>query len=332
MKKLIYLFLLSAFFVNCKKGQSDAETNQSNYNETAVLERDSLLEQPLSAIVSDTIVEQSTDSLTNEKPEKKPGFYIERGTKYSIWPHKINDSLRKKFNEEFSDEQKYIIAALNRIDTDHIARRDSLIVPNEFHDDFLQYSPFPQKVNILNDVDKFLIFSYPVQAFAVYEKGIQKKWGPTNMGKKATQTPRGLFFTNWKGRRVRSTVDDEWILNWNFNIHNTGGIGFHQYAMPGYPASHSCLRLLDADAQFLYNWADQWILKDSQTLKVKGTPVVVYGDYNFGIKGDWYQLYKDPNITTISESELTEVITPHKEEILKQQKIRQEYFKETTGL
>ena len=328
MKKLIYLFLLSAFFVNCKKGQSDAETNQSNYNETAVLERDSLLEQPLSAIVSDTIVEQSTDSLTNEKPEKKPGFYIERGTKYSIWPHKINDSLRKKFNEEFSDEQKYIIAALNRIDTDHIARRDSLIVPNEFHDDFLQYSPFPHKVNVLNDVDKFLIFSYPVQAFAVYEKGVLMKWGPTNMGKKATQTPRGLFFTNWKGRKVRSTVDDEWILNWNFNIHNTGGIGFHQYALPGYPASHSCLRLLDADAQYLYNWADQWILSDPQTVKVKGTPVIVYGDYNFGVKGDWYQLYKDPNVTTISETELVEIITPHKDEILKQQKIRQEHFEE----
>src|SRR5690606_41381418 len=63
----------------------------------------------------------------------------------------------------------------------------------------------------------------PVQAFAVYEKGVLMKWGPSNMGKKATQTPRGLFFTNWKGRRVRSTVDEEWILNWNFNIHNTGG-------------------------------------------------------------------------------------------------------------
>src|SRR5690554_1334097 len=328
MKKISFFILLSVLLVNCKKEQLNGESSQTTNDAESVLQSDSLLIEPISTNASDTIAATLADSLMLEKPKNKSGFEIERGSKYSIWPHNINDSLRKKFNEEFSTEQKYMIAALNRIDTDHIARRDSLIVPNEFYEDFLEYSPFPHKVNVLNDVDKFLIFSYPVQAFAVYEKGILMKWGPSNMGKKATQTPRGLFFTNWKGRKVRSTVDDEWILNWNFNIHNTGGIGFHQYALPGYPASHSCLRLLDADAQYLYNWADQWILSDPQTVKVKGTPVIVYGDYNFGVKGDWYQLYKDPNVTTISETELTEVITPHKDEILKQQKIRQEHFEE----
>lgn len=334
MKRYFYSLMIVVVFVQCKKEPATIN-NEIIVNETVPsVEEDTLKQDTLTTVEKDTLVEQKEEPKPEIVPEKKKKapFEITQGEKYSIWPHNVSDSLRKKFNNEFSASQKYIIAALNRIDTDHIARRDSLIVPNEFHDDFLEYSPFPDQIKVLEEVDKFLIFSYPIQAFAVYEKGTLLKWGPTNMGKKATQTPRGLFFTNWKGRRVRSTVDDEWILNWNFNIHNTGGIGFHQYALPGYPASHSCLRLLDADAQYLYNWADQWILKDPQTLKVKGTPVIVYGDYNFGVKGDWYQLYKDPNITTISETELTEVITPYKEEILKQQKIRQEHFEETSDL
>ncbi|HUH25848.1 MAG TPA: L,D-transpeptidase [Flavobacterium sp.] len=324
MKKWVCLFFVVAAFIQCKKETTALESEE--------IRTDSVLRFDDQKMNVDSIVVPKTDTITEVKKEevlpeiekKKPEFAIVQGEKYSIWPHKVSDSLVKKFNKEFNASQKYIIAALNRIDTDHLASRDSLIVPNTFFDNFLDYSPFPHQVQILEEVDKFLIFSYPIQAFAVYEKGSLKKWGPTNMGKKASQTPRGLFFTNWKGRKVRSTVDDEWILNWNFNIHNTGGIGFHQYAMPGYPASHSCLRLLDADAQYLYNWADQWILADKQTVKVKGTPVIVYGDYNFGVKGIWYQLYKDPNITTISEETLTALITPHKEEILKAQKIRQE--------
>ena len=63
------------------------------------------------------------------------------------------------------------------------------------------------------------------------------------MGSKAHQTTRGLHFTNWKGKEIISTVSDEWKLKWNFNIANHEGIGWHQYSMPGYPASHSCLRL-----------------------------------------------------------------------------------------
>lgn len=324
MKKWICLFFVAATFIQCKKETTALESEEIRTDSVLGIDKQKMEVDSIVAPKTDTITEVKKEEDLPETKKKKPEFVVLRGEKYSIWPHKVNDSLRKRFDKEFNASQKYIIAALNRVDTDHLARRDSLIVPNSFSDNFLDYSPFPHQVKILEDVDKFLIFSYPIQAFAVYEKGHLKKWGPTNMGKKATQTPRGLFFTNWKGRKVRSTVDDEWILNWNFNIHNTGGIGFHQYAMPGYPVSHSCLRLLDADAQYLYNWADQWILADQQTVKVKGTPVLVYGDYNFGVKGIWYQLYKDPNITTISEETISELVTPHKEEILKAQKVRQE--------
>jgi hypothetical protein len=108
-------------------------------------------------------------------------------------------------------------------------------------------------------------------------------------------------------------------LLWNFNIANKGGIGFHQYDLPGYPASHSCLRLHEKDAKDLYGWADQWVLIDDENVKFKGTPVIVFGSYPFGKAKPWLQLVKDPKALTISESEIEEITKPHLETILKEQ-------------
>jgi hypothetical protein len=52
-------------------------------------------------------------------------------------------------------------------------------------------------------------------------------------------------------------------LRWNFNIENKLGVGWH--SLPGYPASHSCLRL--EDAKLLYEWADEWQLMIQKQLK-----------------------------------------------------------------
>src|SRR5690606_1839885 len=119
------------------------------------------------------------------------------------------------------------------------------------------------------------------------------------MGRKSSKTPTGLFFTNWKSKRSVSTVDDEWILKWNFNVHNKWGVGFHEYALPGYPASHSCMRLLSEDAQFLYNWADQWILKNDQVQLAHGTPVIIFGAYPFGEPRPWFKMVADPKALDI---------------------------------
>ena len=114
------------------------------------------------------------------------------------------------------------------------------------------------------------------------------------MGKKATPTKMGLTFTNWKKEIAISTVNSDWKLRWNFNLYNYLGIGWHQYDLPGHHASHSCVRLLEEDAYFMYNWADEWILKDRENVKVKGTPVIVFGSYPFDAPKPWYALVKNP--------------------------------------
>lgn len=217
-----------------------------------------------------------------------------------------------------------VLNAINRVDTTHLKRLDSIIVPDDFSKPVKDYLPFPDDVDFLKNVHKIIIFSYPAQAFAAYENGKLVLAGPTNMGRKSKPTPQRLYFTNWKAKKTRSTVDDEWILKWNFNVHNQLGVGFHEYALPGYPASHSCMRLLGADAQFLYSWADQWILKNDYERAAYGTPVIVYGKYPFGKTKPWYDLVEDGAALTISKDTLLHYIQPHLPEILEKQKLRQQ--------
>ena len=212
-----------------------------------------------------------------------------------------------------------IALAVNRTDKVFFTKMDSVIIPTDLSGDISFYLPFPVEVPYLINVDKILFFSYPTQTFAAYENGILIYTGPTNMGKKKYQTPTGLFFCNWKAEETISTVDDEWKLLWNFNIANKGGIGFHQYDLPGYPASHSCLRLHEKDAKDLYGWADQWVLADDENVKFKGTPVIVFGSYPFGEPKPWLQLVKNPKALTISATEIEKVTITYLATILKEQ-------------
>lgn len=224
-----------------------------------------------------------------------------------------------------------IVTAINRTDKKNLAKQDSIVIPSDFSGDVVYYLPFPLEINYLADISKVLLFSYPTQTFAAYENGVLVYSGPTNMGRKKDKTPTGLFYTNWKAEETTSTFNDEWDLKWNFNIENKLGVGFHEYELPGYPASHSCLRLLEKDAKFLYDWADQWVLADKETVKVKGTPVIVFGSYDFDEPKPWLQLVKNPKSLDISIAEVEKQTAPFLKAILEQQKIREDYSKTSTN-
>lgn len=299
-KKLFNLILLTSFIsfaLQCEKGQETAS-------------REIQLKK------QDSAAKAKKDSLVQDSIQKNTVAY-----RAFIFPAKKKDSAMEAFNKEFSKEDQYVILALNRLDLKNKWRADTLAVPDKIDSTLMAYSPFPHQLEILKDVHKIVFFSYPIQAFAVYENGNLLKWGPTSMGSKAAQTKRGLTFANWKKELSISTVSSEWKLPYNFNIHNTLGIGWHQYDLPGYPASHSCLRLLLNDAKFLYNWTDQWILtKGGATVKANGTPVIVFGDYKWGKKKPWKNLIQDPKADDISVENLTEIIKPNLSKILEEQK------------
>ena len=232
----------------------------------------------------------------------------------------VNTKEWLKNNE--SEEKLNIALAVNRTDKAFFTKMDSVIIPTDLTGDIAYYLPFPFQVKALDSVNKIILFSYPSQTFATYENGILTHTGPTNMGRKNDPTPTGLFFTNWKAEETTSTFNDEWDLKWNFNIENKKGVGFHQYDLPGFPASHSCLRLQEKDAKYLYEWADQWVLADEENVKFKGTAVIVFGSYNFDAPKPWLQLVKNPKALAISESEIEQVVTPHLSTIIKEQEKR----------
>jgi hypothetical protein len=94
-------------------------------------------------------------------------------------------------------------------------------------------------------------------------------------------------------------------MPWYFNISNKGGIGMHQYVLPGYPASHSCIRMYEENALWIFNWADQWVLSEDESTVIKyGTPVLVFGNYNFKEPAPWKMLPEQPNTINLTTEEL----------------------------
>lgn len=216
----------------------------------------------------------------------------------------------------------HIVTAISRADIAHVQLLDSIIVPTDTTADIAYYMPFPFSVAVLNDIDKIIFFSYSTQSFAAYENGEMVYTGATNMGRKNDPTPTGLFFTNWKAEKTTSTFNDEWELKWNFNIENKLGVGWHQYEMPGYPASHSCLRLMEEDAKYLYTWADQWVLNKKDEVEIKGTPVIVFGSYDFNGPKPWKKLLTDPHILDIPEQEIAALVSPYLQQLITEQEKR----------
>jgi hypothetical protein len=201
--------------------------------------------------------------------------------------------------QHFSNDELQIILAINRLDKKNFGRRDSVVIPDTFMNDFLRYSPFPARLQLADPVKKLILFSYRIQAYAAYEHGLLVKWGPTSMGKRSAPTPTGLFHTTWKAKKTKSTINPEWILPWAFNLDNFEGVSMHEYDLPGYPASHACARLWSDDAQWMYYWAEQWIVTDDEEdIVAYGTPVIIYGEYEFGQKPPWHFLPQSPDTTT----------------------------------
>lgn len=177
----------------------------------------------------------------NESPEttkKAPVRKQPKAISYTL------ENTEQWLEKNTQDNSKMRIAmALNRTNKENFTQMDSVVVAGDMSGDIEFYLPFPYHVSSQEAIDKIIYFSYPTQTFAAYENRELIYTGPTNMGRKKDPTPTGLFYTNWKAEETTDTFNDEWDLRWNFNVENKLGVGWHQYRLPGYPASHSCLRL-----------------------------------------------------------------------------------------
>jgi len=214
----------------------------------------------------------------------------------------------KRLEKELGPERFAIVLKVNRLDLDHVRDRDSLIVPDSTLR-FFDISPFPRELPAHRDLKKLLLVSLRVQAFAAFDSGALARWGPTSSGRESLPTPEGLYHTNWKDKERVSTFNEEWELKWYINLQNFVGISLHQYELPGYPASHACVRLHEDDAQWLYDWADQWKLdKDPRRILRHGTPVVIFGKFAYHRRAPWRRLNVDSAATDVPMEEIEKAL------------------------
>ena len=203
--------------------------------------------------------------------------------------YRVDASLgAKALRGQFDASQLSLLQTLNRVDFDHLARLGRIVRPEVWVDDPLAYSPLPQTYAWAERHAKLIVVDQPSQLFGAYELGRLVRWGPVSSGRKESQTPTGLFHLNWRSAGRHSTIDPEWFMRWYFNFGNADGLSFHEYALPGRPASHSCVRLLASDARWLYDWGDEWRL-DAAGARVQtpGTPVLILGRYDFAAPPPW---------------------------------------------
>jgi L,D-transpeptidase-like protein len=168
--------------------------------------------------------------------------------KYGLEPGDGASSLKARFNSS----QLELLQKLNRVDLDHFALLERIISPDVWVEDQLVYSPLPPSFPGGASCSKLIVVYQPAQVFGGYEYGHLVRWGPISSGRQTHQTPTALFHFNWQSDGRHSTVDPNWFMPWYFNFGNAEGYSFHEYASPGRPASHACVRLLGLDARWLH--------------------------------------------------------------------------------
>jgi len=274
LRRLSLLFICSTFFYACNTNTQVVEPN---------------------------VLPSKEMYLRNPVVKKDPKIYRKK-ISYTIDSLKTSKQLDSLF-QSYSEEQLKTILALNRIEKNRLRPERPIVIPDCVSENFNTYSPFPENINFLQCIPKTVLISQRVQAFGLYENGELVKWGPVSTGKNSTRTPNGLNYGNYKAKRKVSTVDDSWVLPYYFNFMNFEGVGVHQYALPGYPASHGCVRLYMDDAKYIFDWADMWDVEGSKIAR-NGTPFMVFGEYDYSSEKPWINLSQSMKANDLTQNEI----------------------------
>ena len=193
------------------------------------------------------------------------------------------DSLQKVFGKKSKNRTAAYkaISTINRKEYRFFRAKDSITVPDTIIDDTRAYSVLPQFYPAVKDSAQFIVVSIKYQCYGAYEYGKLVKFSAVNSGKYKSSNPPGFYYLNWKARHHRSSLDSTWYMPFTFNF-TAEGTAFHQYLMPGYPASHGCLRQFYDDAEWLFNWGTTR-KRDKVTRKYNrrsGTPILIVDKYD----------------------------------------------------
>ena len=206
-----------------------------------------------------------------------------------------------------------MVAFLNGVFIQDLGVGDTIVLPSELGLDPRAYSPFPREYEGARGFDKLFVIDKSVQAWAGYENGRLARWGLVSTGAGGSPTPNGRFNFNWKEKYRESTLappGETWVMRYVFNFHDARGIHVHQYyALPtSGAASHGCVRLMTADAKWIYDWADGWRtsnggaergLASRGAVRQQGTTVLVLGKAPEGAPKRFEQTPEGPRLIRV---------------------------------
>jgi hypothetical protein len=227
----------------------------------------------------------SNQPYTEQDTIKKPKIDTFLTIKYHTIEFKSN-SERKEFFRQLMQKANFssnVMKLLNRKEWSLVQKSNIVIYPDTFISDLRAYSFFPIYYPDAEKIPKIILVSAKYQAAAFYENGILKRFTAVNSGKERTQTYPGRYQLNFKQRTRLSSIDSNWEMNYYFNFNAEAGMAFHQFFMPGYPASHSCMRMFEEDAKWLFSWGKAAKYDSSRRpIPYTGTPVIILDYYEFG--------------------------------------------------
>jgi hypothetical protein len=104
------------------------------------------------------------------------------------------------------------------------------------------------------DLATKLVIDINSQSWHHFEHGNLMNSGVVSTGSSGTSTPRGHFRAGIKQRYKRSSLypKPRGGAPMNYAIQVRGDIFLHEGYLPGYPASHGCIRVWTSDAKYLW--------------------------------------------------------------------------------
>lgn len=184
---------------------------------------------------------------------------------------KPTDTWEKLFP---SEKQRALVKRLNRMNTPVNTRRWIVVPTNLSGIDYMDLAPFPRSVPSTGK--QFLMVKLSLMAFGAYNaQGHLVFWGPVSGGKgwcpdlgRSCHTATGSFTVLRKGGAncvsTKFPIATGGGAPMPYCVYYFKGFALHGSTLPGYHASHGCVRLFREDAQ----WLNEQFLD-------KGSPVIL---------------------------------------------------------
>jgi hypothetical protein len=137
-----------------------------------------------------------------------------------------------------------------------------------------------------------VVVSIPEQRVHVYRNGIRIAVSTCSTGKPGHATPTGVFVVLEKDKDHHSSIYDDAPMP-NMNRLTWSGVALHAGNLPGYPASHGCVRLPAKFSELLFG------------VTHIGTPVIIAGAHT----DPWELTHPGMVLSGYAENEFEQVLT-----------------------